>query len=360
MNIPFLDMKKEAEFLLKNGLSDDLTTTVSSGQYLFGPKSEELETKLSEKFNAEAILVGSGTDAITLSLLAYDIGFGDTIAIPAFSAIPTAVAVKMTGANIRYLDISALTGSLSSNIFWTDDFEDIRAVIPVHLYGNVSEIEMIASKCKEKDITIIEDCAQAFGSKSSGLAGTFGHTGAFSFYPTKNLGCFGDGGVVITKDTNIAQKIRELRFYGQKSRAAMGVMTGMNSRMDELQCTVLLKKLSILPTIEERRLAIFEKYKEAFSEYSIKWSPGSMPHLFPILVKSRSKFIRLMKEKGVGTAIHYPFTLPAIIEKDRRSFPMAEKFASEVVSLPFHPWLTDEEVAHIINTTKICLLEVGK
>lgn len=351
MKISFLNMQREAEFLIKNNLTNELESVITSGQYLFGPKAKELEEKLSEKFNSEVVLVGSGTDAITLSLLAYDIGPGKNVLIPAFSAIPTAVAVKMTGAEIKYADITS-TSCINKEII----LDDVSAVIPVHLYGNTAEIEYIRDLCKQKDIVLIEDCAQAFGTFFNGqLVGTFGNTGAFSFYPTKNLGCFGDGGAIITKDTSIAQELRELRFYGQKNKSAMGNSTGMNSRMDELQCTILLKKLSLISSIEERKISIFEKYKKNFKYCTINWNYGSMPHLFPILVNNRYKFAKYMKDKGIETSIHYPFTLPAAIGKTKKSFPIAEKFASQVISIPFHPWLTDKEIEYIIEITEDCL-----
>jgi len=358
MKVPFLNMQREAEFLIRNGLTTGLESTIMSGQYLFGPRARELEEKLSEKFNAEVVLVGSGTDAITLSLLAYNIGPKDTVIVPAFTAIPTAIAVKMTGAQIKSVYITE-AGFINEETIWGEG--EISAIVPVHLYGNPMDITFLRSTCRHNNIVLIEDCAQAFGTRigeGGQLAGTLGHTGAFSFYPTKNLGCFGDGGAIVTKDTSVAQKLRELRFYGQKNKSAMGNSVGMNSRMDELQCTILLKKLSLLATLEERRLIIFRKYMTDLRPHTIRWISGNMPHLFPILVHNRYKFMRCMLNKGVETSIHYPFTLPAAVEKSKQSFPVAEKFASQVVSIPFHPWLTDEEVDYIIEVTKMCLLEV--
>lgn len=351
MKIQFLDMKREAKFLLKNGLLEKIESVISSGQYLFGENSKQLEEYMSEKFNSEAILVGSGTDAITISLMAYGINQNSIVGVPAFSAIPTAVAVKMTGAKIRYVDLcKSLSGGADlKKISHTDAF------IPVYLYGNSFNIEELIN-CKNNGILVVEDCAQAFGTKiNNNFVGTFGHTGAFSFYPSKNLGCFGDGGLIITKDSSIAQKIRELRFYGQKTKKSMSNLTGMNSRIDEIQCAILLNKLIIHDKIEERRLEIFDKYVNNFKEYTIKWNTGCMPHLFPIFVKNRNKFIKYMKKLNIEVAIHYPFTLPASIDKYKTSFPIAEKFASEIVSLPFYPWLNNKEIQYIIESTKRCL-----
>jgi len=351
MKIQFLDMKREADFLLKNGLLKNIESVISSGRYLFGKNSNKLEEYMSEKFNSEAILVGSGTDAIAISLMACGINSNSIVGVPAFSAIPTAVAIKMIGAKIRYFD---LCNSLSGGIDFKN-INNVNAIVPVYLYGNNFNINKLISY-KNNGLIIIEDCAQAFGTKiNNKFIGTFGHTGAFSFFPSKNLGSFGDAGLVITKNTNIAQKIRELRFYGQKDKSSMSNMIGMNSRVDEIQCTILLNKLSIHNRIEERRLELFNRYNNRLNKYTIKWNDGCMPHLFPIFVKNRKKFIKNMKELEIETIIHYPFTLPSLIEKCNVSFPIAEKFASEIISLPFNPWLKEKEIEYILDSAERCL-----
>ena len=356
MKIPFLNLQKEAKFLIEYGIMQDIEKTFATGHYLFGPKSKELEEKFSEMFNSEAILVGNGTEAIYLALRSYGIGPGKKVAIPAFSAIPTATAVKMTGAEIVYIDIVPATGCM--NYYMLEEFNDLDAVVIVHLYGNVADVKKTKLYCQENKIPLIEDCAQSFGATiNHKKVGTFGNMGAFSMYPTKNLGTAGDSGLVITKDTSLAQTIKELRFYGQKQKYVMGDVCGINSRADEIQSTILLNKLKILPEIEEQRLRMLHKYRIELSN-KLQWEAGSMPHLFPIRVKNRRAFIKKMKEKEIDTAIHYPFTLPQAIDKKIEPYLYAESFADEIVSIPFHPWLEPDEVDYILETTKKCLGEI--
>lgn len=358
MKIPFLNMSKEAEILINNNmLIDDLKNVILSGHYLFGLKAQELENKLSEFLNSNVVLVGSGTDALYLLLRAFEIGPGDKVAIPTISAIPTAIAVKMTGAECLYIEVSEKTMTMDS-IQLIPHLKDVSAVIPVHLYGNVvNDIKHISELCSSKNIPVIEDCAQSFGAKKGTKhTGTIGTAGTLSFYPTKNLGCFGDGGAVVTENTSLAQEIRELRFYGQKNKYAMGNY-GMNSRMDEIQSTILLKKLNYLKILNKRRIDMLGKYRNGFQKAQINtfntidWNDGCMPHLYPIFIKDRNKFINYMSDKGIGTAIHYPFTLPAIIDKFYKKYPLAEKKVKEIVSLPFNPWMSDEEINYVIETT---------
>lgn len=350
METKFLDFKREANVLIEEGLMDEIQEVLLSGHYLFGPKLEELEKKLSVMLNAEVIMVGSGTDALYLSLKALGIEEGKVVAIPAFSAIPTAIAVKMTGADVTYVDIDD-TGTMSVDELKND--LEIDAVVPVHLFGNIASVEEIVKVCDERGIPVVEDCAQSFGSKiADGYTGTYGVFGAYSFYPSKNLGAYGDAGAVATTNSRLAEKIREMRFYGQKTKNAMGEYIGMNSRVDEIQAAILLKKLKALSVIEERKLKLFRKYMHEFGDITINWSPHyKMPHIFPIFVPNRNQFIHKMKELGVEVGCHYPFTLPENMMGDY--IPMKNwkcyEFSRHIVSLPFNPWLTKAEVEYIIK-----------
>ena len=296
MKVPFLNMKKEAEFLLKRGLLDDIGEVISSGHYLFGPKSLELENKLSEITNSYVSLVGSGTDALYLLLKIFGIGPNKKVAIPTISAIPTAVAVKMTGAEIVYIDV--LENGTMDYKKLKECGEELSAIIVVHIYGNTAYIDNFVSFCNNKNIPLIEDCAQSFGSRIRGkFTGTFGSAGALSFYPTKNLGCFGDSGGIITKSKNIAEEIKELRFYGQRNKYCMGQKVGMNSRIDEIQSTILLKKLNYIKEVENIKKTMLEKYNNELSGLNnfktLYWLNGSIPHLYPIFVNNRNCFIKI-------------------------------------------------------------------
>lgn len=356
MKVSFSNLKRESEVLIQLGLMDDIQEVIKSGHFLFGPKMTEFEIRLSEMFKRPVVCVGSGTDALILSLMSFGIGNGDNVIIPNFSAIPTAVAVKSVGANPIYVDVDE---SFTINIEKISDIvskKEIKAIIPVHLYGNPVEIEKIHLLCIENNILLIEDCAQSFGSSfKNKLLGTFGMSGALSFYPTKNLGCMGDGGAVVACDDKMADKIKELRFYGQKSSYNMGNFIGINSRMDEIQCTILLKKLSLLQAQRNRRIEMKALYD--LTLYPIKtpvWRSGAVPHLYPIISKNRVKTASQLAEKGIETLIHYPFNLEEAIEKipGRGFYSKAYEFSKSVLSIPFNPWMTDDEIGYVLSSLK--------
>lgn len=358
MNIPFLDLKREMSELMAEGLLGDIEKTLLSGNFLFGDNSDRLEKFMSDYFGSHAILVGSGTDALTISLMAIGIKYGDMVAIPSFTAIPTAAAVKMLGAIPIYIDIEENMTMSTYELAKVLEKYDIKAVVPVHLFGNPANMSKIISMCKYKEIPIIEDCAQSFGTTLEGqLTGTFGITGAFSFYPTKNLGAASDSGMIITKNEDLANLIRELRFYGQKSKYNMGSHIGINSRTDEIQCSILLKKIAFLERNTAIRKALKEKYNLSFlnkltNAWIPEWHNEAVPHLYPILSKNRDKIIENLRGRGIETAIHYPFCLPEAIEK----LPVLKenclsKIASQqIFSIPFNPWLTKEEIDYIIES----------
>jgi len=361
MNVPFLNLDREASILIGLGLMTDIEEVIRSGRFLFGPKATELEIRLSEMFGRPVVLVGSGTDALALSLKALGVGPGDAVAVPAISAMPTAVAVHMVGADPIYIDVDSSFTMDPRRLEEATNNPRLRAVIPVHLYGNPAEIGKIRIICNKARLFLVEDCAQSFGASSSvSLLGTIGMAGALSFYPTKNLGCMGDGGAVVACNETMAQSIRELRFYGQKSRFAMGTRIGINSRMDEIQCTILLKKLQLMPSQCSRRKEMKAVYDDAIKDtrfWTPAWRNGAMPHLYPIAAEDRAKTMAELAEKGVGTDIHYPFHLMEAVENSPGSGELSQAaiYTKKVFSLPFNPWMTDDEIEYVLRAVK----EVG-
>jgi len=358
MQIPFLNFEREVEELIKIGLMTDIENVIRSGCFLFGPKMGELEMKLSELFERPVVMVGSGTDALALSLKALGIGNGDLVAVPMLSAIPTAIAVKMIGAKPIYVDVDGSFTMDPERLRSIVAKHDIKAVIPVHLYGNPANIVQIKTICQENNLVLIEDCAQSFGARGrSGWFGTYGMAGAFSFYCSKNLGAFGDAGCIVAGDENLAQALRELRFYGQKSKNEMGKFVGMNSRADEIQCVILLKKLQILPALLEKRLEMKEAYDKALTEtpfWTPEWHKGAMPHLYPIACENRKDVINKLSERGIETAIHYPFHLEEVVESKPAcgEFSMAKQYSKKILSIPFSPWMTQEEIDYVLTSLK--------
>ncbi len=359
--VPFLNLDREASVLVGLGLMDDIEEVVRSGRFLFGPKATELEIRLSEMFGRPVVLVGSGTDAIALSLVALGIRAGDHVAVPMLSAMPTAVAVRMVGAVPVYVDVDGGFTMDPEKLRRAMALHPIRAVVPVHLYGNPADIGRIRILCTQGDAILIEDCAQSFGAKSlTSALGTLGSAGALSFYPTKNLGAMGDGGAVIACDEGMAEAVRELRFYGQDGKRRLSRLGGMNSSMDEIQCAILLRKLGLLGAQFARRLEMKAMYDEALSGtrlWTPGWREGAMPHLYPVSAEDRDATVSALAVRGVETAVHYPFQLMEACERAPGSgeLSQAKIYSRHILSLPFNPWMTDDEIAHVLGAVR----EVG-
>jgi dTDP-4-amino-4,6-dideoxygalactose transaminase len=366
--VPFSYFDREANVLLFEGLLDDIKGVIESGRYLFGPLSIKLEEKLSSLFKSQAVLVGSGTDAIALSLKALGIGPGDKVAVPMISAMPTAIAVKMIGADAAYIDVDeSFTMSPIKLIQAIKQDYSIKAVLPVHLYGNVANIDYINEICQKFNLYLVEDCAQSFGAKTvtnGRMLGTIGISGALSFYPTKNLGSMGDSGCVITSEIDFANDIKQLRFYGQKSKSKIGERYGMNSRTDEIQCAILLKKLERIHICADNRKKLKKLYDKHLNVRTIDWKDGALPHLYPIRVGAdvRDDFIKSVNKKGVELGSHYPFHLQEAIEKTpgvgRNT--LAGRYVKEIVSIPFNPWITHIEAEYVIMAINDSIKEVMK
>jgi dTDP-4-amino-4,6-dideoxygalactose transaminase len=359
MKVPFLNLAREAETLVALGLMADIEEVVRSGRFLFGPKAMELEIRLSEMFGRPVVLVGSGTDALAISLKALGVGPGDKVAVPSLSAIPTAVAVRMTGAEPVYIDVDGGCTMDAIHLEREVSRHLVKAAVPVHLYGNPADIGRIRTICSMNRVMLVEDCAQSFGAVGNGsLLGTIGMAGALSFYPTKNLGCMGDGGAIVACSERMAQAARELRFYGQKDRQSIGSAgIGMNSRMDEIQCAVLLRKLQLFPAQSGRRREMRTMYDAAVSQTAFgtpEWREGAVPHLYPIMSANRPRTMAAFAEKGIETDIHYPFHLMEAVERAPGSgeFSEAKRRADSVLSIPFNPWMTDEEIKHVLQAVR--------
>lgn len=352
MKIPFLDFSIEIRELFELGLMKEIEETLLSGKFLFGPHSEKLEQLFSEMFSSKAILVGSGTDALIISLKSLGISFGDKVAIPSFSAIPTAAAVKILGAEPIYIDVDDSITINTELLEKEIEEKNIKAVVPVHIFGNTCNMLEILDMCNKRNIPVVEDCAQSFGSKiGDKFTGTFGITGAFSFYPSKNLGAAGDSGMILTNDEKLYNKIKELRFYGQTSKYKMGIDCGINSRTDEIQSTILLKKMELFQKNIERKRMIKEKYDLHFKNITIDWKEDVVAHIYPLLSLKREETMNKLKQKGIETLIHYPFCLYEEMEK----FPSdlnSKKISKEIFSIPFNSWISEEEVDYIIKSVE--------
>ena len=304
--------------------------------------------------------VASGTDALEIALRACGIGSGDGVFTVSHTAVATVSAIERTGATPILVDIDPTTYTLDLNSFQNSLKLHPRpkAVIPVHLYGHPADMESILEIARKNGLYVIEDCAQAHGAILHGRkVGTWGDLSAFSFYPTKNLGAFGDGGAVATNDPNLAEKVRVLREYGWKERYVSSI-PGLNSRLDELQADLLRVKLKYLDQENARRKEIAHRYDRALSKTNfispkVREGATSVYHQYVIQNKDRDKLRFFLEQNSVKTSIHFPVPVhrqPAY--KDRvkvspQGLPNTDKVCEEILSLPMYPQLENQEVEYV-------------
>jgi len=340
---------------------DNITRAVfEKGSFILGENVSKFEQDFAGFCDCSfGIGVGSGTEAIHLALLACGVKQGDEVITVANTAVPTVSAIRLAGAIPVFADIDEATYNMNPSLIETLITSKTKAILPVHLYGNPCDMDAITGIAKKHGLIIIEDCAQCHGAEFKGRrTGSFGGAGCFSFYPSKNLGAFGDGGIVVTKSEEIAENVRLLRNYGQENRY-FSKIEGINSRLDELQAAYLLFKLGHLEKWNNRRIEIAGKYDEAFKGTGIILplhykECRHVYHLYVIRVKNREKFMDYLEENGIKTLIHYPFPIHlqeayinAGIGSGPGSLPVTEKVAKEIVSLPIYPELNDEEILYI-------------
>jgi dTDP-4-amino-4,6-dideoxygalactose transaminase len=328
---------------------------LASGWFILGPEVEAFETEFAAASHvAHAVGVGTGTDAITLILRALDIGAGDEVITPPLSAAYSALAVMMAGARPVFADIDAERLTLDPRATEAAITTRTRAIMPVHLYGQAADMRPLEAIAARHNLAIVEDAAQAhLGTADGRPIGTIGVAAATSFYPTKNLGAAGDGGAVLTRDAQLAARVRRLRNGGQSSRYQHEEF-GVNSRLDEMQAAILRARLKYLPAWTAKRRAIAGRYRAALAgarpTVPVEFDAGHVYHLFPVLTDFRDRFQAHMKERGVETLIHYPVPIPrqpAVQSASPAMCPIADRVCSQVVSLPMYPGLSDAAVAAV-------------
>ena len=335
----------------------------ASGNYILGPETAEFEKEFATWIAGEnathAVGVANGTDALVLAMRALGIGAGDTVLTVSHTAVATVAAVELTGAEPLLVDIEPATFTLDpqklADTIRTHAQRKIKAVIPVHLYGQPADMPAIMEIARQHGLRVIEDCAQAHGAAIGGkTTGTFGDAATFSFYPTKNLGAIGDGGAVVTHDAALATRVRELRQYGWKARYISDT-AGMNSRLDEVQAAILRVKLPHLRADNQRRRDIATLYKKHIANATVTLPPlragaEHVYHQFVIRTPQRDALMAALKSHGVPTAIQYPqpvHTQPAYrdrIASGAGGLAESERACREILSLPMHPQLSDEAV----------------
>ena len=355
---------------LKPEIDAAIARVLDSGWYILGQEGRAFEAEFAAWLGAgTAIGCGNGTDAIALALRGLGIGPGCTVVTVSHTAVATVAAIESTGATPLLLDIepdhytmdpSELAAVLANP---PPGLPPIRAVVPVHLYGQVADVDVIDTLCRRHGVFLIEDCAQAHGAKRNGqMAGTFGDAATFSFYPTKNLGALGDGGAVVARDPEVGARIAALRQYGW-TRHYISDMVGVNSRLDEMQAAILRAKLPHLNAANARRREIAAEYNAVLGNRAPRRRKGSehVYHLYVIRVDDRDAVQARLREKNVGTGIHYPMPVhrqPAYagrVALGPSGCAETDRAAASILSLPLYPELTDEQVARVRDALRDCL-----
>ncbi len=365
MKIPFLDLR--TQYLeLKAELDEAVLRTLDSGWYILGRRCEAFERAFKEYLvgGREGYVIGvnSGTDALKLSLLAAGVGVGDEVVTVANTAIPTATAICSTGAVPVFCDVNPDTWLMEPTLLESRITEKTRAVIPVHLYGAACDMTPILRLAERHRLAVIEDVAQATGSEYGGSkCGTMGDFGAFSFYPSKNLGACGDGGAIFVRSPESRDRIMKLRNYGQSTRYLAALPRGENSRLDEIQAEILSVKLRHLERWNAARRELSAYYRERLEQAALSVRvQGEYPasdaarHLFVLKSEPslRDRLMERMQARGVQTLIHYPHPLyrqPAFAVSGG-SNPVCEELCASVLSLPFHPYLTRGEIDYVVKS----------
>lgn len=347
---------------LKSELDEAVNRVLASGYFILGPELEAFEKAFAQFLGVNYVVgCASGTEAIYLALAAAGVGAGDEVIVVAHTAVPTISAISMTGAEPVFVDIDPTSYVMDVSKVEAKITTRTKAIVPVHLYGQMVDMEPLLKLGMQKSIPIIEDVAQATGAVYRlKQAGSIGALGAFSFYPSKNLGAFGDGGAVSTNSKESYEKLLKLRNYGQSKRYYHDEI-GINSRLDEMQAAILSCQLPYLVGWNKRRREIAEMYSKGLSDLVItpKESPSSshVYHLYVIQTNDRDGLQKYLAEKGVGTLIHYP--VPAHLQKAysyrgyrQGDLPVTETITKRILSLPMYPELSNDEVNYVIDEVR--------
>jgi UDP-2-acetamido-2-deoxy-ribo-hexuluronate aminotransferase len=345
----FIDLKTQSD-RIEERLFARLKTVLNHGAYIMGPEVTELENVLAQFIGVEhALAVASGTDALLIALMALDVGAGDEIITTPFSFFATAEVIALLGAKPVFVDIEADTYNIDPSGIEAAITHKTKAIIPVSLYGQCADYDAINAIAKRHNLPVIEDGAQSFGATyknrySCGLT-TIGCT---SFFPSKPLGCYGDGGACFTNDVELATRMHEIRIHGQSKRY-YHTRLGVNGRFDTLQAAFLLEKMAIFPDEIELRQRVAERYRQILPTYVrkplVKSHNTSVFAQYTLEVENREMVQQALQKKGIPTAVHYPVGLhqqPIFKElyPGAQSFPIAERAASRVMSIPMHPYLS--------------------
>jgi len=364
MNVQFIDFSQQYK-AVKNEVDKGLKAVFQKSNFILGQEEKDFEAEFANYCGVDhAVGVNSGTDALYIALTALDVDVGDEVILPSFTFIATALCISYTGAKPVFIDVEEETLNLDPQKLKDAITDKTKVIMPVHMYGQPANMDEINTIAKEHDITVIEDACQAHGARyKENRVGSLGDIGCFSFYPTKSLGAFGDGGIIVTNNQDISEKSQMLRDYGRQGRYKHKVK-GYNSRLDTVQAVVLSAKLKHLDQWNEMRANNAACYRELLDGvdgvevFTPKDDRSHVYQTFAVRIKNnRDKVCEAMQKKGVGVLIHYP--IPIHLQEaysdlgySQGDFLVSELLASEVLSLPMYPHINKKKIEYVCSNLK--------
>lgn len=364
--IPILDSKRQYKEIGKE-IEDRVIEVLRSGSYILGENNKALEADLAKFIGVNhSVALNSGTDALHLALRALDIGAGDEVITVAFTFVATTEAIGIVGAKPVFVDINPDTFNIDVEKIENAITPKTKAILPVHLYGQPCDMDAIMDIAKRHNLYVIEDACQAIGAKYKGkMVGSFGDIGCFSFYPTKNLGAMGDGGLITTNSSTLKDRILALRNHGGAVRYHHDEI-GINSRLDEVQAAILRVKLKHIESWNKKRRENASRYNELFSQRDDIQTPVELEdtycvyHQYTVKISNRNNIHKMLQENGIGAMLYYP--VPLHLQKvheylgvGKGALPVTEKNTEVVISLPMFPELTADEQKTVADTLIDCL-----
>ena len=361
MSIPFCDLRRQY-LAIKEEIDQAVTRVLNRGWFILGEEVLAFEEEFAAYCGAAyGVGVGSGTEALHLALLAYGVGPGDEVITVPNTAVATVAAIELAGATPVFVDIDPVTYNIDISQVEEKITPRTKVLLPVHLYGQAADVGPLLSLAEAQGLIVVEDAAQAHGTTYKGRRLPQGDVGCFSFYPTKNLGAYGDGGMVVTDDAQIAERVRLLRQYGWEKRYISSIR-GLNSRLDELQAAILRVKLRHLNEWNEARRRWASLYNELLTGSEVVTPQESsygehIYHLYVVRSKERDELQQFLAQKAIGTMIHYPLPIHLMeayhgLGYGPGSFPQAEEHCRQALSLPLYSEITKEEVEMVADSIK--------
>ncbi|MGQ9604102.1 MAG: DegT/DnrJ/EryC1/StrS family aminotransferase [bacterium] len=362
MKLPQIDLIRQYTHL-KPEIDAAIGEVLQSGQFIMGKWVAELEGRVAEICGAKhAIGVASGTDALKIALFACGLRHGDEVITSPFSFVSVAEVAVLLGAKPVFVDIDKRTFNIDPDLLKSKITSRTKAVVPVHLYGQSADMDPIMEIARQKSLFVIEDAAQAIGAKYKGKpVGSIGDIGCLSFYPTKNLGCYGDGGMILTNDDSMAKNIESLRRHGQSDKYSYRLV-GFNSRLDSIQAAIMLAKIGHLEQWTQQRRRIARLYNKMLADLPLEVPYEAeyayhVYHQYTIKTDRRDHLREFLSAKGIGTAIHYPMGLHMqeayrALGYNHGDLPNCDQVSQQVLSLPMFPELRDDEISYVVEAIK--------